>query len=253
MIGAVSQRTSWGTARLFFLAAVAFTWFLASCGKHSTSPTGTGSTGNLIVNGNAEAATGSNDGTPVSTPNWVSSGGATAAQYAVNGWPAPTDSGPADRGSNLFSGGPADSTSSLSQTVNVSHYAGSIDKNHVTYKMSGWLGGYSDQGDNATVTVTFEDSSGNALGAGSIGPVTASDRSNQTGLLPRSSGGPVPSGTRKVLVVIAMVRTDGTANDGYADNLSLIFSGIDADLLSDFVLGKTGAKRPLIPMAPTAP
>jgi len=143
--------------------------------------------------------------------------------------------------------------SSLTQTVNVSHYAGSIDKNHATYKLSGWLGGYADQGDNATVTATFQDALGNPLGTGSIGPVTASDRSNQTGLLPRSSDGTVPSGTRKVLVVISMVRTDGTANDGYADNLSFIFSGIDANLLGEVALIKTGWQTPLMLGAPTAP
>ena len=253
MIDAASLRTFGGSARVFFFAAVVLSGLLASCSSPKSGAAGTGSTGNLIVNGNAEAAVGSDDGTPVSTPNWVSAGEATAAQYAVNGWPLPTDSGPADRGLNLFSGGPADSASSLTQTVNLTHYAGSIDKNHATYKLSAWLGGYADQGDNATVTVTFQDALGSALGTGSIGPVTASDRSNLTGLLPRSSDGTVPSGTRKVLVVISMVRTDGTANDGYADNLSLIFSGIDLNLLGEVVLGKIGEEQPLILGAPTAP
>jgi hypothetical protein len=253
MIDPASHRTFGGSARVFFVAAVVLSGLLASCSSPKSGAAGTGSTGNLIVNGNAEAALGSIDGTPVSTPNWVSAGEATAAQYTMNGWPLPTDSGPADRGLNLFSGGPTDSASSLTQTVNVSHYAGSIDKNHATYKLSGWLGGYADQGDNATVTVTFQDALGNALGTGSIGPVTASDRSNQTGLLARSSDGAVPSGTRKVLVVVSMVRTDGTANDGYADNLSLVLSGIDVALLGAVVLDKTGAEPPLNLQAPTAP
>jgi hypothetical protein len=244
-----SHQTFRGPFPLFIFAAVALAGFLVSCGSHKSNAAGTGSTGNLIVNGNAEAATGSVDGTPVATPNWVSAGEATAAQYAVNGWPLPTDSGPTDRGLNLFSGGPADSASSLTQTVNVGHYAGSIDKNHVTYKLSGWLGGYADQGDNTTVTVTFQDSLGNALGTGSIGPVTATDRSNQTGLLLRSSDGTVPSGTRKVLVVVSMVRTDGTANDGYADNLSLVLSGIDVALLGAVIEAET----PPMLNAPTTP
>jgi len=45
--------------------------------------------------------------------------------------------------------------------------------------------------------------------------------------LQRSSNGTVPSGTRTVLVC-SMLRTDGTANDGYADDLSLVFSGLTA-------------------------
>jgi hypothetical protein len=184
-----------------------------------------GASCNLIVNGSAEAAIGSSNGTPVSTPGWTAAGEATAAQYGLNGWPAITDPGPTDRGLNLFSGGPADATSSLTQTVNVSQFASSIDTGHVTYLLSAWLGGYQGQGDNATLTVTFQSASGGALGTGTIGPVTAADRASATGLWPRSSSGAVPSGARTVLVVLTMNRTDGTANDGYADDLSLVFSG----------------------------
>lgn len=201
----------------------------AQCG--GSSNTSTGSSCNLIVNGNAEAATGSADGTPVPTPGWASTGGATAAQYGVDGWrgwPALTDPGPPDRGLNLFSGGPSDALSSLTQIVNVSQFASSIDTGHVTYALSGWLGGWEDQGDNATLTVTFQSSTGSALGTGSIGPVTPANRANATGLLQRSSNGQVPSGTRNVLVSLVMVFTDGTANDGYADDLSLVFSGLAA-------------------------
>jgi hypothetical protein len=188
-----------------------------------------GSTGcNLIVNGNAEAAIGSADGTPVSTPGWTSVGEATAIQYGVSGWPAPTDPGPADRGLNFFSGGQADATSSLTQTIDVSQYASSIDASHVTYVVSGWLGGWSSQDDNATLTVTFQNASGAALGTGSIGPVMSSDRSGVTGFVQQSSSGAVPSGTRTVLVALSMARTEGVANDGYADDLSLVFSGTGA-------------------------
>jgi hypothetical protein len=183
---------------------------------------------NLIVNANAEAALGSADGTPVATPGWTSAGEATAAQYGVNGWPGPTDPGPADRGLNLFSGGAADATSSLTQIVNVGQFASLVDTGHVTYVLSGWLGGWASQDDNAALTVTFQNASGTALGTGSIGPVMASDRGSVTGLLQQSSSGAVPSGTRSVLVVLSMTRTSGTANDGYADNLSLVFSGVGA-------------------------
>jgi hypothetical protein len=183
---------------------------------------------NLIVNGNAEAAIGSLDGTPVATPGWALLGQATAAQYGANGWPALTDPGPTDRGLNLFSGGPSDATSSLSQTVNVGQLGSSIDGGGVSYLLSGWLGGYSGQDDNATLTVTFQSASGITLGSGSIGPVLSSDRPVGSGLSARSSSGLVPVGTRSVLVLLSMVRVTGTANDGYADNLSLVLSGTGA-------------------------
>ena len=195
---------------------------------------------NLIVNGNAEAAVGSADGTPVATPGWTSLGQATAAQYGVYGWPALTDPGPTDRGLNLFSGGAADATSSLTQTVNVSQFASSIDGGGVAYFLSGWLGGYMGQDDNATLTVTFQNASGLGLGNGTIGPVLASERSSLSGLLLRSAAGAVPAGTRSVLVVLSLVRTSGTANDGYADNLSLSFSGAGSTACGGSVSGDGG-------------
>jgi hypothetical protein len=180
---------------------------------------------NLIVNGNAEAAAGSTDGTPLPTPGWASVGQATAAQYGVYGWPAATDPGPTDRGVNLFSGGPADATSSLAQTVNLGSYATSIDGGGVSYQLSGWLGGYAGQDDYATLTLTFQNTAGAALGTATIGPVYASERASISGLLLRSATGLVPVGTRSAGVTLTMVRMSGTANDGYADNLSLVLSG----------------------------
>jgi hypothetical protein len=180
---------------------------------------------NLIVNGNAEAAIGSADGTPVATPGWTTTGEATAAQYGVSGWPGSADPGPTDRGLNLFSGGPSDATSTLTQTINVAQFSSAIDSRRVTYLLSGWLGGWQSQDDNATLTVTFQSASGVALGTGSIGPVMGSDRAYATGLIQQSSSGSVPSGTRTVLVVLSLVRISGSANDGYADDLSLVFGG----------------------------
>ena len=181
---------------------------------------------NLIVNGDAESGTGSTDATPVATPGWTSTGEATALQYGSGAYPALTDPGPTDRGVNLFIGGQNDATSSLTQTVDLSSDAASIDAEAVTYALSGWLGGYSTQEDYATLTVTFRDGTGTAIGAGTIGPVTAEDRAGVTGLLERSTTGAVPSGTRSVLVELDMVREEGTANDGYADNLSLTLCGL---------------------------
>ena len=196
------------------------------CGGSSLPDAGAGANAcNLIVNGNAEAALGAVNGTPVVTPGWTALGQATAAQYGVDGWPALSDPGPTDRGLNLFSGGSSDATSSLTQTISVSQSASAIDTGGVTYLLSGWLGGYAGQDDNAPLTVTFQNTSGLALGSGTIGPVMASERSGATAFLLRSSNGIVPAGTRSVLVVLSLVRTSGTANDGYADNLSLVLSG----------------------------
>jgi hypothetical protein len=116
--------------------------------------------------------------------------------------------------------------SSLTQTIDVSQYATAIDTGAVSYTLDGWLGGYSSQDDNSVLTVTFQDGGGGTLAMGHIGPVLAVDRQDATGLLERTAVGAVPFGTRTLTVVLAMTRQEGTANDGYADNLSLTFTGI---------------------------
>jgi hypothetical protein len=198
---------------------------LAGCGS-SSGGSATMDSGNLIVNGNAEAAPGSTNASPVKTPGWTSTGGASAIQYGTSEYPSSTDPGPPDRGKNFFFGGEDDPMGTLTQTTDVSQYATSIDAGQVTYVLSGWLGGYSSQGDNATLTVTFEGASNRALGKGSIGPVTTAERMGETELLEKSAKGPVPTGTRSVRIVLTMVRLDGTSNDGYADDLSLVFDNI---------------------------
>ena len=208
----------------FFVASLSAVAALA-CGGSSSSSSNL-ATGNLIVNGNAEAAPGSADGTPVATPGWTSMGEATAIQYgASGGYPAATDPGPTDRGMSFFAGGQDDAMSSLSQPVDVSQYASDVDGGGVHYDLHGWLGGYSDQGDAATLTVTFQDDHGVTLGTAVLGPVDTDARMSVTGLFEQSTTGSVPKGTRALIVTLVMIRTDGAANDGYADDLSLTLLG----------------------------
>jgi hypothetical protein len=209
---------------LFFgLASLAALSSFGCGGAVATS--GTGTSGNVIRNGDAEAAVGSTGGPAVNTPDWTSTGEATAVQYGSPGIGYAVPGAP-DPGKNFFSGGYEDAMSSLSQTIDVSQYASFIDRGNVTYTLQAWLGGYSGQGDYATLTVTFTGASGAALGTGTIGPVTPADRDDTTELLERSSTGAVPPETRSVLVVLAMTREDGAYNDGYADDLSLVFKDI---------------------------
>ncbi|HXJ21959.1 MAG TPA: phosphoesterase [Polyangia bacterium] len=182
---------------------------------------------NLIVNGDAEAAVGSTDGSPVTTPGWTVDGEATAVQYGASSYPAATDPGPADRGNNFFAGGAHDELSTLSQTIDVSTYATAIDAGGVQAALSGYFGGWQTQNDIAVMTATFQDGSATAIGqAVTIGGVNANDRDNMTEFLLRTATQAVPAGTRSISIVVTMTRTDGTADDGYADDLSLILVGI---------------------------
>lgn len=179
---------------------------------------------NLIVNGGAEAGTGSSTGNDVlAVPGWTTVGNFTVVQYgAPGGYPSATDPGPANRGANFFAGGPNNASSSASQTINESADAAAIDRGGVSFDLAGYLGGYINQRDNAVLTVTFLSGSNATLGSASIGPVTVGDRSSATGLLLRTTSGLVPVGTRSIGVTLQMTRLDGDYNDGYADNLSLI-------------------------------
>ncbi len=177
---------------------------------------------NLIVNPGAENGRGANSDTKVTVPGWNQTGSFTAVLYT---WPAgdlsPASPGPPDRGQNYFYGGPDAAKSTGTQLIKVP--ARGISSGKVHYTLSGWLGGYDGQGDNAALTITFENAIGQALGSGHLGPVTEAQRGGVSELLFRSNSGLVPAGTREVQITLVMTREEGSDNGGLADNLSLQF------------------------------
>jgi hypothetical protein len=185
--------------------------------------TQTTQTPNLIVNADAESGPGG-DGTVVEpVPGWITSGNFTVIKYSTGGgFPTPSDPGPPNRGENFFGGGPDNASSSATQSIDVSSVAANIDAGKVAFVLSGYLGGFGAQEDNAVLTITLNSATSMALSTASIGPVTPADRNNATGLLLRSTSGIVPASTRRIDVLLQMTRTGGSSNDGYADNLSLV-------------------------------
>ncbi|QMU78340.1 hypothetical protein GXW83_24160 [Streptacidiphilus sp. PB12-B1b] len=180
---------------------------------------------NLVTDGGAEQATGDPTGyTQVPIPGWTVTGSLTAVPYtAGGGFPTASSPGSPTRGSYFFAGGNGSGTATATQTEDVSALAARIDTGTIGYNLSGWLGGYSTQGDAAQVTATFLNSAGAALGSSTIGPVTASDRGETTEFLQRAATGNLPVGTRSVQIVLSAVDSYGY-NDGYADDLSLVLS-----------------------------
>ena len=88
---------------------------------------------NLIVNGNAEAGAGSSDGSIVPVPGWTTKGNFTVVQYgASGGFPDASSAGPGDRGLNFFAGGPGSTSSSATQTIDLSSYETAIDTGNQT-------------------------------------------------------------------------------------------------------------------------
>lgn len=163
---------------------------------------------NLVVNGDAEAG----------VSGWTGYDGYAMFQsvnYGSN-WVLPTQPGPADRGTGMFAG--LGQYAVGYQTLDF----GAATARPVFYSLSGWLGGWTSQGDNALFYVQFLDAFDNEVGSSAIGPVTPQDRANQTGLLYREAEGLLPTGTRRLAFWLSMERLVSGDNDGYADNLSFV-------------------------------
>lgn len=163
---------------------------------------------NLVVNGDAEGG----------TAGWTGYPGYNLFQsvdYGSN-WVLPTQPGPDNRGNRMFAGFGQYAVGY--QTLDF----GTATTRDTSYALTGWLGGWADQGDNALFYVQFLDESGNEIGSSLLGPVTPQDRDNQTGLMYRETDGFVPTGTRRLSFWLSMERLVSGDNDGYADNLSFV-------------------------------
>lgn len=205
----------------------ALTLLAAACGAQAASY---GS--NLLVNGNAEAG----------TSGWTAYAGTDLFQsvaYSSN-WVLPTQPGPVDRGAFLFVGGSGVSYAAGFQTVDVSANTADFASGQVAFSLTGYLGGWTTQGDNALLYVSFLDATSNTLATAQLGPVTPADRGNQTGLFFRQDNGFVPAATTKIRFDLSMERLVSGDNDGYADNLSLVLTAAPVPEPSSYALMALG-------------
>jgi hypothetical protein len=219
-------------SRLSLVAVLAAGWLVVggAAAARAAIPSG-----NVIVNGGAEAGMGSSDSStsaPAPIPGWVTTTNFTEHRYDPAGsqsFPDANVSAAIGGGSQLFAGGPANgsgnSVETATQVVDVSIAAAQIDAGGVSATLSGDLGGFAGQEDQAKVTATFLGSAGQALGNLTIGPVTAEDRNNVTALLARTGSALVPGGTRTVRLVMTATKFAGAYNDAYLDNVSLSLFG----------------------------
>lgn len=193
---------------------------------------------NLLTNPGAELGDPSlSGGSTVSIPGWTVTGTPTVIKYGTVrqiplglSTPGPTlpaifnfPNDPAAPGDTQFFGGGNVATSTLSQTVDLSGAASSIDAGSTPFKLSGYLGGAMIDPSEALVNVRFLDASGTQLGVGNLAPVGPLDRWFQTGLLERSTEGTVPVGTRSAQVTVTLQDLNpftGGYNNAFADNLS---------------------------------
>ncbi|MFT4082087.1 MAG: SMP-30/gluconolactonase/LRE family protein [Nocardioides sp.] len=193
---------------------------------------------NLISNPDAEeyvsaVKLGAPGDSTVTVPScWVSASAlaapnAVAESYAQSTTTYPSDDADRDATSTRVfwggtnpGGGIAGVATTSTQTIDL---AGLGDIDGQSYKLSGLLGGYATQNDNAAVTAAFLDADGNTLTTGSIGPVKAANRGSVSSLVTQGWYGTVPDGAATVVVTITMTAvSSGNDNNGEADNLSLV-------------------------------
>jgi uncharacterized protein (TIGR03437 family) len=145
--------------------------------------------------------------------------------------------------SNYFVGGWSNGSSTLSQEIDVSAAAATIDGGGVTFEASAYLGDDFGKPDTAAMTVTFYDAGGHALTTVSLGPVAGA------GLMFQRRIGAVPKVARKVTVAVDFTRLAGADNDGAADDLSLILNPPSA---GDSVLNRNLLVNPGAEAGPAA-
>lgn len=198
----------------------------AAPGTAQTSRAAARTSTNLIHNPSAERTSPapSSDGTrKVALAHWkvAKKYQFTAVAYGTPDFLAEDAPGPSGRGQNFFTGGSSGNKSIASQVIALRAYAGWI-KRGAHFTLSGWLGGFESQRDQAVVKVVWLNAHHTSLGSAHIGPVTVKDRGGETELLTRSTAGRVPHHATQARVVVTMTRRDGAYVDGYADKLSLV-------------------------------
>ncbi|CAF1160134.1 unnamed protein product, partial [Didymodactylos carnosus] len=177
---------------------------------------------NVLINGDAEIGLCASNSSVQAPTSWKPDGLITQILYNnSDGDQTLTSPGPSDRGRCYFYGQRSSSTS-MSQTIDLLSYSLAINNYTVTYNLSAWLGGYTNQNDSTIISLKFLDMCCSLLGTStSIGPVTAVDRSYVTSLKYCSTTGVVLPNTRYINVRVVMTRYVGGYNDGDADNISL--------------------------------
>jgi hypothetical protein len=183
---------------------------------------------NLILNPGAEAGPGSPTGGVVPVPDWtVTTGtGFTAVKYgASGGFPTSTSPGPAKRGTNFFAGGPDSDNDVAVQVISLSPYVSAIKAGKASFSLTAWLGGSGSLNDSGFIELDWKKQNGDLTGTSALlGPVTATQRSDTTGLLKLTVSGNIPKAARSGYLQLNLfsATTGAPYNYGFADDLKLI-------------------------------
>jgi hypothetical protein len=186
--------------------------------------------GNIVVNGDAEAGPAARNQTDAPSPaGWQQVPNFTTVAYGSGGpFPGTSISAQIGGGQNFFAGGPDagfGNASAAVQDIDISGAAPEIDAGGVTASVSADLGGTGTEGDSGSFVAFFSDPAGQTQGSAvALAPVSAAERGGVTGFVHRTGCTAVPAGVRVAHVQITAQRSQGTYNDGYADNISVTLS-----------------------------
>lgn len=154
---------------------------------------------------------------------------------------------PMNHGDNYFVGGWSNSSSTISQEIDISAGSVTIDSGGSTFDASAYLGDDFGKTDNAAMTVSFQDAGGHNLKSIALGPVTVP--AGLMGMVFQRRIGAVPKLARKVTVAVEFNRLTGVDNDGAADDMSLI---LNTPTGADPVLNRNLLVNPGAEAGPTA-
>ncbi len=188
--------------------------------------------GNLLVNGGAEAFRGASAPHDyhviAAPPGWTTTNGFTYLRYGLNVFPSRLLSNRFDGQKAFFASGLSNTTapSTAAQTVSVAGQAAAIDSGRASVRLSGYLGGYRTANESMQAAATFLNATGQPLGTQlQIGPVGLAERGQKTTFLPRSAAADVPAGTRSITVTLTATHLSGVFTDAaYADRMGLFLS-----------------------------
>jgi hypothetical protein len=163
-----------------------------------------GTTGNLLVNGDAEAG-----GDPPS--GWTN---------IVGMWTTREDAAFAHGGSRSINGGPFAevATAQLQQLVSLTGYEDLVDAGTLTYAYASFARSFGTNDDPYQIRLAFRDGAGAEVGAHDFGS------QNETAYQSLADTNVVPAGTRAIAVDLFCHKLNGGNCSGFFDDLSLTLS-----------------------------
>ncbi|HZS06074.1 MAG TPA: Ig-like domain-containing protein [Blastocatellia bacterium] len=171
---------------------------------------------NLLRNGDAEQGTLSTTGLEiVPIPGWTTTSNFTAPVYGLAGCMSSAEGLRVGGGRGYFVGGPGNTMSTATQTVDVSSAATQIDAGQGSVTLQGQLAGV--QTDTGTVRAEFLNGNSVVIGSFSLGPVTGTAHTFQF----KTATSGVPAGTRSIRVTLISTGGNSNYNEGYFENLFL--------------------------------